>query len=212
MTVQQQEKPRTVPLDRKAFHEILVRFNAETAENVDAAFCDALRFCDRLKLPFSDVARRTYSQDDRVVALESELAQAQRAAARIVEEQKNNSEKLRQEQSLNGRLREEIERLRTGRQFCLGCEKHRRALAIIAGLFLAVAWLRWFPWQTTEWPLLAGGGIVAIAPYAFIVCRWQWLLLSRKIKFRSLRDNEISRAVAERWRELSSRNNIYGQN
>jgi hypothetical protein len=182
MPAAQQQNGRNGGFDRKQFHEILQRFNAETVDEVDAAFCDALRICDRLRMPFSEVVQRIYGQNEMVIDLNDRLAEVVDELKARVQERTNLVRVLTEVQNENGRLR-------AGARYCRGCEHLRRILACIAGFILCASWLRWVPAHgVLFWtPALA----LAVAPVAFTWCRWHWRMFRRKVKWVSWKTNDL---------------------
>jgi hypothetical protein len=198
MPIEQKENARN-GLDRKQFDEILQRFNADTAEEVDVAVCDALRFCDLRRLSFRDVVGRVYGLDDRVTGLQHELAAARQENANGKEERGKFAQALAEMRARCSALRGENDRLQQGARYCRRCENLRRALAVIGGLALGSGWLLCLPLHGLKpWPLALGGTTLAAMPLLYTVGRWYWLLFSRKVRWRSVRDNEVVRW----WKEL----------
>jgi hypothetical protein len=198
MPVEQKENARN-GLDRKQFDEILQRFNADTAEEVDAAVVDALRFCDRRRLPFRDVVCLAYGQDDRATEFQRQLAAARQENANAKEERGKFVQALDELRTRCTALRGENDRLQQGARYCRGCENLRRALAVIGGLTLGSGWFLHVPFHGLKpWPLALGGTALAAIPFLCTVGRWYWLLFSRKVRWRSVRDNEVVRW----WKEL----------
>lgn len=193
MPATQQQNGRRNGFDRKQFHEILQRFNAETAEEVDAAVCDAFRCSDRACLSFSDAARATYGHDEHVSELNDRLGQALEDCVSKDKERSLLAEQLAELRSRCSVLTAENDRLQLGARFCRGCEWLRRIVAGIAGLAMTTAWLCLFvphglrPWSATV------AGAFALGPLAYTFCRWHWLLLSKKIRWTSWSDNDLAR-------------------
>jgi hypothetical protein len=185
MPVEQKENARN-GLDRKQFDEILQRFNADTAEEVDAAVCDALRFCDHRRLPFRDAVCLAYGHDD------SELAVTRHERGKF-------AQALDELRTRYDALRGENDRLQQGARYCRGCENLRRALAAIGGLAVGSGWFLYRPFHGLKpWPLVLGGTALAAMPLLCTVGRWYWLLFSRKVRWKSVRENEVVRW----WKEL----------
>ena len=74
-------------------------------------------------------------------------------------------------------------------------------LAGVAGALAAAGWC-YAALALPVWAFWSVAGVLAMGPVGGVYLRWRWFLLSRKIKFRSWRDNEIARAVIQRWKEL----------
>jgi hypothetical protein len=197
MPAVQQQNRRKNGLDGRQFDEILQRFNAETAEEVDAAVCDALRFCDQMRMSFCDVVRNTYGHDERVAELDDRLGQARVAFARMEAERKKLADQLVEWRSKCSALSGENERLGQGARYCRGCERLRRILAVLAGFVLSASWLRLFSAHgLLYWvPAL----VLALIPFACCWCRWHWLLFRRKVRWTSWKDNDLVRW----WKGLS---------
>ena len=193
MPVEQKENARN-GLDRKQFDEILQRFNADTAEEVDVAVCDALRFCDLRRLPFRDVVGRVYRQDDRVTGLQHELAAARQENTISKEERGKFAQALDELRTRYSALRGENDRLQQGARYCRRCENLRRALAAIGGLALGSGWFLHLPSHGLKpWSLALGGIALPAMPLLCTIGRWYWLLFSRKVRWKSVRDNEVVR-------------------
>jgi hypothetical protein len=183
------------------FDAILQRFDTGTADALREAMADGFRFCDRVGLPFHEVARLTYGQD-------GESFRKQCLELTIREKQKDEqigkfSAALAGLRSTCGQLKEQNAMLTQGAKFCRNCETWRRVVAGIVGLLAAGFWCR-FAWALPlrRWAFLSIAGLLAFGPVGGVWVRWRWFLFARKIKFRSWRDNEIARPVIQRWKEL----------
>jgi hypothetical protein len=193
MPISQQQNARKNAFDRKHFDEILQCFNAATAKEVDAAFCDALRICDRLQMPFRDVVQHVYGHDERLTELQDELTEALEDRLRRDKERSRLAEQLAELRGTCSALTAANQRLQQGARFCPACERLRRVLAVIAGLLVGAAWLRLFlPHGLRPWSLIVTA-VLTLGPLAIVFWRWHWLLLSRKIKYVSRTDNDLIR-------------------
>jgi len=186
-----QQTDRRIALDHKVFDEILRRFNADTAEDVDAAVCDALRVCDRLRMTFFDVVRLIYGRNEQVTSLEENLRDALEDSARKDRERGALAEVVADLRRRYSALASENSRLRYGARFCRRCEWLRRVLSVIVGLFLCACSVRLFGVRGPR--LWAVHAVLAFGPLALTLARWQWLLFSRKTNWKSIRDNELVR-------------------
>jgi hypothetical protein len=193
MPATQEQSGRRNGFDRTHFHEILQRFNSETAEEVDSAVCDALRVCDRLRMSFCDAVLHTYGSDERLAELEAQLTVALEECARKEKQRSYMEAQVHRAWRKFAELSAENARFRLGVQYCEGCERSRRVLAGAAGLLMGAASLRLFlPHGLTRWSVTVIA-ILAFSPLTLTYCRWRWLLFSRKVKWNSKNDNEIVR-------------------
>jgi hypothetical protein len=198
MPVEQKKSARN-GLDRKQFDDILERFNAETAEEVNDAVCDALQYCDRRRIAFRDAVCLVYGQDDQITEVLRELAAARQENADGKAERGRLAQMLAEMRTRCSALSDENSRFQEGARYCRRCYSLRLILAVIGGLVLGTAWVLWLPSHGLKpWPVALGGTVLCATPLLYTIGHWYWLLFSRKVRWRSLRDNEVMRW----WKEL----------
>ena len=141
--------------------------------------------------------------DDRTAALEAELAEVQ---GRLHEAERDGAEIAALAERTIGNLRLENASLKAGTQeqvvFCLGCEWKRRAIAVLVGIFFLGMWFHAYPPGDADAELTWLGISLAVSPLLIVFARWRWLLFKRKYAWEAWDDNDIYRAIAERWNGL----------
>jgi hypothetical protein len=134
--------------------------------------------------------------------LREEVARLERDGARLARafnQAKETIEKLQQQ------LAGQQGGFQNAGKFCRGCEWKRRILALIAAWPIAAFWFSHYPWSDAENWQRWFGVLLAAAPLLIVLARWRLLLFKRKYSWVTWRDNDIYRAVAEKWNGFLAR-------
>jgi hypothetical protein len=170
-------------LDPKKFHGFLLRFSRNgTPEDVNDAFCEALEYCDELGLSFADATKGVYG-GEKTDTLQAEVR------------------RLMSQLSIEKTINQDTALFRKNRRFCKGCYRLRHVIAGMIGAALCATWLC-VGRRVSLSVYLITAVMAAGGPSLAVWARFHWMVFADKVKWKGPRDNELARAIREKWRLL----------
>ena len=102
-------------------------------------------------------------------------------------------------------LAEAVTKLREVGKFCRSCESKRRILAAFVAAALAVVWFGAYSPFEVGLGMTACGILLSLSPLLYVFGRWRILNFKRDVAWVSVKDNELYRALADRWNRFLKR-------
>lgn len=195
--------------DAEMLKKLVALFDSPSASEAETAFRKATQLCARGGLRFAEALADICG----VVELRDRLEQRETQGGQLAEA----LDDLQQEfASYRHDAETKIAQLtrNAGRQsaapnpggiFCRGCEWKRRIFAVLAAWPIAGLWFSSFQWGYSDAGENLFGILLSASPLLGVLLRWRWLHFKRKYSWVSRRDNDIYRAIAERWNGILER-------
>jgi len=191
--------------DAELFRKFVALFDSNRVGEVDTAFRKALLLCAERGLRFCDAFAESFG----LAEMQERLEQRERHAEQLADALDDLREKF---EAYRQNAEAQIQKLRgqpakqrqpaapsTGGPMCRGCEWKRRILAVIAAWAIARVWFSHLQWSRAEPWQNAVGVALSASLLLGVLLRWGYLLFKRKYSWVTWRDNDIYRAIAERW-------------
>ena len=102
-------------------------------------------------------------------------------------------------------LAEAVTKLREVGKFCRSCELKRRLIAGAIGAALAMVWFGSYSSFDVGLGMTACGILLSFGPLLYVLGRWRFLNFKRDVAWVSVKDNELYRAIADRWNHFLKR-------
>jgi hypothetical protein len=183
------------PFDQDLFSKLVLLMDSPNEFERQRATGRALEMCTARGFRFCDKVAQAFGQGKQLAILQAQLEEARRGGDEL-------ADALAQKDAV---IEEYRKAERTRNRVCRPCEMKRRAIGAGMGAMILAAWFTKYPPQVVT-PRWSGYGVLlAVAPLAFLFCRWRVICFKRKRHWVSWRDNDVFRAVGEAWNGFLSK-------
>ena len=165
--------------DRDLFCKLVLLMDSPNEFERQRAAAQAVQMCMARGVRFCDMAAEAFgSEGERVAQLEAALKKAE---------------------SCGDKLARELEKYRARSRWCRSCEIMRRVVAVVVGGAILAVWFHAYPPQHVTHRWNGYGLMLAAVPLLCLFLRWRVMCFKRRTHWRSWRDNDVFRAVANAW-------------
>jgi hypothetical protein len=167
------------PFDRYLFCKLVRLIDSPNEFERNRATGQAVQMCAARGIRFCDMAAEVFgSGRERIAELAAELKKAE---------------------TIGDKLARELEKYRARSRWCRSCEIMRRVVAVVVGGATLAGWFYKYPPQHVTHRWSGYGLMLAAAPLLCLFIRWRVMCFKRRTNWRSWRDNDVFRAVANAW-------------